>query len=169
MSRQENQRSAPAPGEGYGGRRAAEIVGITYRQLDYWARTGLIVPSLATATGSGSRRRYSYRDLLEMRAVKSLLDAGIRLELVREVFGYLRENLHEDVASVNLVISGKRSVLVQTGDEIIDLLAKGQGVLNILPLASVKAQVDAAIIELYPATASDADAGVADSVATGTA
>lgn len=158
MSRLEKHVSAPAPTDGYGGRRAAEIVGITYRQLDYWSRTDLITPSLAAATGSGSRRRYSYRDLLEMRAVKSLLDAGIRLELVREVFSYLRENLHEDVASVNLVISGKRSVLVQTGDEIVDLLAKGQGVLNILPLASVKAQVDAAIIELYPDEAPDAAA-----------
>jgi len=148
-----------APEVGYGGRQAAEIVGITYRQLDYWARTDLIVPSITAATGSGSRRRYSYRNLLEMRAVKSLLDAGIRLELVREVFSYLRENLDTDVASVNLVISGQKSVLVQTGDEIVDLLARGQGVLNILPLASVKSQVDAAIVELYPAETQTGDTG----------
>ena len=80
---------------GYSGKKAAEIVGITYRQLDYWARTDLVRPSLADANGSGTRRRYSYRDLLELKVVKSLLDAGIRLELVREVFSYLRDQLGE--------------------------------------------------------------------------
>ena len=136
--------------EGYSGKRAAEIAGITYRQLDYWARTGLVGPSLTPACGSGSRRRYSYRDLLELRAVKSLLDAGIRLELVRGVFEYLTQHLDEDVTRVNLVISGT-SVMVRTGEEeIVDLIRHGQGVLNILPLAGVKEQVDARIVELYP-------------------
>jgi DNA-binding transcriptional MerR regulator len=136
--------------QGYSGKRAAEIAGITYRQLDYWARTKLVHPSLAQAAGSGSRRLYSYRDLLELRAIKSLLDAGIRLELVREVFSYLTESLEEDVTRVNLVISGT-SVMIRTGEEeIVDLLRHGQGVLNILPLAGVKDQVDARIVELYP-------------------
>jgi DNA-binding transcriptional MerR regulator len=136
--------------EGYPGKRAAEIASITYRQLDYWARTGLVRPSLQRATGSGSRRLYSYRDLLELRAVKSLLDAGIRLELVRKVFEYLTKHLDEDVTRVNLVISGT-SVMVRTGEEeIVDLIRHGQGVLNILPLAGVKEQVDARIVELYP-------------------
>lgn len=136
--------------EGFSGKKAAEIVGITYRQLDYWARTDLVKPSLARAHGSGSRRRYAYRDLLELRAVKSLLDAGIRLGLVREVFTYLAEHLDEDVTQVNLVIRGA-SVMVRTGEEeIVDLLRHGQGVLNILPLAGVKDEVDAAIVELYP-------------------
>jgi hypothetical protein len=82
--------------------------------------------------------------------VKSLLDAGIRLELVREVFAYLTEHLDEDVTRVNLVIRGT-SVMVRAGEEeIIDLLRHGQGVLNILPLAGVKDEVDAAIVELYP-------------------
>ena len=139
-----------ASDQGYTGKRAAEIAGITYRQLDYWARTDLVRPSLARATGSGSRRRYSYRDLLELRAVKSLLDAGIRLELVREVFTYLTQHLDEDVTRVNLVISGS-SVMVRTGEEeIVDLIRHGQGVLNILPLAGVRDQVDARIVELYP-------------------
>lgn len=134
--------------DGFSGRRAAEIVGITYRQLDYWARTDLIRPSLADAKGSGSRRRYSYRDLLELKVVKNLLDAGIRLESVREAFRYLRENLGEDVSSVNLVLNGRSSVLVHTGEELVDLVRHGQGVLNILPLATVKDEVDAAILEL---------------------
>ena len=121
--------------EGYSGKRAAEIADITYRQLDYWARTDLVRPSLARASGSGSRRLYAYRDLLELRAVKSLLDAGIRLELVREVFSFLTTHLDEDVTRVNLVISGS-SVMVRTGEEeIVDLLRHGQGVLNILPLS----------------------------------
>ncbi len=136
--------------QGYSGKRTAEIVGITYRQLDYWARTDLVRPSLQSAQGSGSRRLYSYRDLLELKVIKSLLDAGIKLESVREVFNYLRDNLGEDVASVNLVISGSKSVLVRSGEEIIDLLHKGQGVLNVLPLAGVKDEVDSAIVELYP-------------------
>jgi DNA-binding transcriptional MerR regulator len=136
--------------EGFSGRRAAEVVGITYRQLDYWARTDLVRPSLADANGSGSRRRYSYRDLLELKVVKSLLDAGIRLESVRDAFRYLREHLGEDIASVNLVIRGN-AVLVRTDEEIVDVLRQGQGVLNILPLGGVKDEVDAAIVELRPA------------------
>jgi DNA-binding transcriptional MerR regulator len=138
------------PHPGFSGKQAADIVGITYRQLDYWARTDLIRPALAEAQGSGTRRRYSYTNLLELRAVKSLIDAGIKLESVREVFRYLREHLGGDIASVNLVISGKNSVLVQTDGELIDLLKRGQGVLNILPLAGVKGEVDAQIVALYP-------------------
>lgn len=139
--------------ESFSGKRTAEIVGITYRQLDYWARTDLIRPSLAMATGSGSRRLYSYQDLLELKVVKSLLDAGLKLEAVREAFGYLRSHLGEDVASANLVINGSRSVVTHSGEELVDLLQHGQGVLNILPLAGVKQQVDAAIVELRPSQA----------------
>ena len=91
---------------GYSGTQAAKIVGITYRQLDYWARTDLLRPSLAEATGSGSRRQYSYRDLLELRVIKTLLDAGIRLESVREVFTYLRQHVTSDIAVAHIVISG---------------------------------------------------------------
>lgn len=135
---------------GFSGKRTAEIVDITYRQLDYWARTDLVRPSLADASGSGSRRQYSYRDLLELKVIKSLLDSGIRLEQVRKVFAYMRNHLGEDVASANLVIDGSNSVLVNTGEELIDLLQNGQGVLNVLPLAGVKDEVDARIVSLYP-------------------
>jgi DNA-binding transcriptional MerR regulator len=139
--------------QGFSGKQAAEVVGITYRQLDYWARTDLVRPALADAQGSGSRRLYSYRNLLELKAIKTLLDAGIKLESVREVFRYLRDNLGEDVTSVNLVISGKGSVLVRSGEEIVDLLRQGQGVLNILPLAGVQDEVQAKIVELFPTQA----------------
>ncbi len=136
--------------ESFSGKRTAEIVGITYRQLDYWARTDLIRPSLAKAKGSGSRRQYSYQDLLELKVVKTLLDSGIRLESVREAFEFLRHELEEDVASANLVLNGAQSVVVRSGDELIDLLQNGQGVLNILPMAGVKEEVDAAIVEMMP-------------------
>lgn len=133
--------------QGYSGTRAAQIVGITYRQLDYWARTDLVKPSLAAANGSGSRRAYSYRDLLELRVIKSLLDAGIKLESVREVFRYLRDHVQADIASAHIVISGS-SVLLCDGDQLVDAVRSGQGVLNVLPLANVKQDLDAAIVAL---------------------
>ena len=136
--------------QGFSGRKTAEVVGISYRQLDYWARTGLVTPSLAEARGSGSRRSYSYRDLLELKVIKTLLDSGLKLESVRKVFTYMREHLGEDISSANLVISGNTSVLVRSGEELIDVLQQGQGVLNVLPLAGVKEEIDARIVELRP-------------------
>ena len=142
---------------GFSGAKAAEIVGITYRQLDYWARTDLVRPTLTDAAGSGSRRRYGYTDLLELKVIKSLLDAGIRLENVREVFSYLRDILGQEITSANLVIQGSTSVVIQSDGELIDLIHKGQGVLNILPLAGVRDEMDARIRELRPPAASSAD------------
>ena len=133
--------------EGFSGTQAAKVVGITYRQLDYWARTDLIRPSLTDASGSGSRRRYSYKDLLELRVIKTLLDAGIKLESVRDVFEYMREHVDSDIASAHLVINGN-SVMLAEGNELIDVLRKGQGVLNVLPLANVKTEIDEAVIAL---------------------
>jgi DNA-binding transcriptional MerR regulator len=132
---------------GFSGTQAAKVVGITYRQLDYWARTDLIRPSLAEATGSGSRRRYSYRDLLELRVIKTLLDAGIRLESVREVFMYLRQHVTSDIAAAHIVISGTQ-VMLCDGDQLVDVLKRGQGVLNVLPLSGVKDDVDAQLVPL---------------------
>jgi len=133
--------------DGYSGTKAAQLVGITYRQLDYWARTELIRPSLTDAAGSGSRRLYSYRDLLELKVVKSLLDAGIKLESVRDVFEFMRTHVNSDIAAAHIVISGKQ-VLFCDGDQLIDVLQQGQGVLNVLPLAGVKAEIDSNIIRL---------------------
>jgi len=133
----------------FSGTQAADIVGISYRQLDYWARTDLVRPAVNDAKGSGTRRHYSYRNLLELRMVKSLLDAGIRLESVRDVFAYLRSHVDEDITSAHLVIEGA-SVILCHGDELIDVVRRGQGVLNLLPLAQVKDQVDDKIVALYP-------------------
>ncbi len=143
---------------GFSGKRTAEIVGITYRQLDYWARTDLIRPSLRDAEGSGSRRRYSYKDLLELKVIKRLLDAGIKLESIREAFQYLRERLGEDVASAHLVIDGTTAVLVRDGEELVDVVNKyqGQGVLNLLPMDGVIAELDNAVAELFGTGGDDA-------------
>jgi len=129
---------------GFSGKQASEIVGISYRQLDYWARTDLVRPTGADAKGSGSRRVYTYRDLLELRVIKNLLDAGIRLESVRDVFAYLRAHVDTDIAAAHIVINGQSVILCQ-GDQLIDVMKRGQGVLNVLPLAGVKQDVDRAI------------------------
>jgi DNA-binding transcriptional MerR regulator len=133
--------------EGYRGPQVCSIVGITYRQLDYWARTSLLVPSISAAKGSGSQRRYAYRDLLELKVIKRLLDAGISLQAARRAVDVLRQS-GEDLASANLVLSWTQSVLARTGDEIIDLLKGGQGVLNIVPMSGVLSELEAAIHEL---------------------
>jgi DNA-binding transcriptional MerR regulator len=137
--------------EGFSGREAADIVGITYRQLDYWARTDLIRPSLADAKGSGSRRRYAYKDLIELKMIKTLLDAGQRLDRVRSAFDFLRD-LGDDLSSAQLVIAGDSVMLVREGESLIDVVNKykGQGVLNLLALNGVVEQVEAAIHELRP-------------------
>jgi len=133
----------------FSGTQAADVVGITYRRLDYWARTDLVRPSALDATGSGSRRRYTYRDLLELRIIKQLLDAGIRLESIRDVFAYLRDHIETDISAAHLVINGS-SVVLCNGEELIDVLRHGQGVLNILPMDSVRDEVDRQIILLHP-------------------
>ena len=131
---------------GFSGTKAASVVGISYRQLDYWARTDLIRPSLTDGTGSGSRRTYSYRDLLELRVIKSLLDAGIKLESVRKAFTYLREQADTDIATATLVISGN-DVLLCDGEMLIDIVRRGgQGVLNVLAIGSVKTDLDASLL-----------------------
>ncbi len=140
---------------GYSAPLTAEVVGISYRQLDYWARTELIVPSLVDASGSGSRRVYSYQDLVSLKVIKRLLDNGIKLEKVRAIFNYVRLELEEDISTANLVIDGTSAAVVRSHDELIDALQKGQGV---LPLSNIAPEVDAAIIEFRsPASGSEAD------------
>ena len=149
---------AQPDGAGFSGTRTAKIVGITYRQLDYWARTDLIRPSLSDAHGSGSRRRYSYNDLVELKTIKKLLDAGIKLEQVRKVFEYLREHVTTDIGSAHIVIDGG-SVVLCDGDQLIDVLQHGQGVLNVLSLGGVKQELQE---ELTPEEASEHTSGPAD-------
>ncbi len=136
------------PDEGFRGTQVCVLVGITYRQLDYWARTNLLRPSITDATGSGSQRRYSYRDVLELKVIKRLLDAGLKLQQARQAVECLRGDLGVDLASAQLVLIGNRSVLAHSDGDIVDLLAGGQGVFNILPLAGVVSELEAAIVEI---------------------
>jgi DNA-binding transcriptional MerR regulator len=129
---------APEPAEPFfSGPQVCAIVGITYRQLDYWARTDLVRPSLADARGSGTQRRYSYRDLVRLKVVKNLLDAGVKLQVARKAIEYLREDLGEDWATASIVLDGTNTVLARTGEDLVDLVRGGQGVLNIVPLGHV--------------------------------
>ncbi len=135
---------------GFRGPQVCSIVGISYRQLDYWARTGLLRPSIADAHGSGTQRRYSYGDLVELKVIKQLLDAGLKLQQARQAVSCLRDHLGGDLATAQLVLAGNRSVLASSNGEVIDLLAGGQGVFNVLPLSGVVDELNAAIVELSP-------------------
>jgi DNA-binding transcriptional MerR regulator len=136
---------------GYSGPQVCSIVGISYRQLDYWARTGLVRPSVADAHGSGTQRRYAYRDLVRLKVIKSLLDAGVKLQTARRAIEYLRED-DADWETASLVLDGTDSVLARDGDDLVDLVRRGQGVLNIVPLGHVVEELDARIHELAPAS-----------------
>src|ERR1700738_281534 len=114
---------------GYRGPQVCSIVGITYRQLDYWARTDLLRPSITEARGSGTQRRYSYLDLLQLKVIKQLLEAGLDLRHARKAIDCLRSS-GEDIASANLVIEKDRALL-RSGEEIVDLLRGGQVMFNI--------------------------------------
>ena len=138
----------PTPRElGFRGPQVCSIVGITYRQLDYWARTDLVRPSITDAKGSGTQRTYSFQDLVRLKVVKSLLDAGVKLQTARQAIDYLRDHLGDDWASANLVLDGTNMILVRTDDMLVDAVRKGQGVLNIVPLAHVMEELDAGVRE----------------------
>jgi DNA-binding transcriptional MerR regulator len=133
---------------GFRGPQVCALVGITYRQLDYWARTGLLRPSIADARGSGTQRRYAYTDVVELKVIKQLLDAGISLQRARRAVECLRGGLGGDLASANLVLVGTNSVLARSDGEVVDLLKGGQGVMNIVPLSGVLEELDAAILQI---------------------
>ena len=158
------------PDEGYRGPQVCSIVGTTYRQLDYWARTNLLRPSISDAKGSGTQRLYSYTDLLQLKVIKRLLDDGVSLQRARQAIECLRE-AGGDLHTANLIMNGTKSVLASSGEEIIDLLKGGQGVLNIVPLAGVVDELDAAITDLGSnrpeAAAAPVEATVRDAASSG--
>ena len=116
---------------GYRGLLACGAAGITYRQLDYWARTGLVEPSVRGAKGSGSQRLYSFRDILVLKIVKRLLDTGVSLHQIRTAVEHLRDRGVEDLAQITLMSDGASVYECTSADEVIDLLAGGQGVFGI--------------------------------------
>jgi DNA-binding transcriptional MerR regulator len=116
---------------GYRGPTACAAAGITYRQLDYWARTALVEPSVRAARGSGSQRLYSFRDILVLKVVKRLLDTGISLQQIRAAVQHLRDRGSADLAQVTLMSDGVSVYECTSTDEVVDLLQGGQGVFGI--------------------------------------
>jgi DNA-binding transcriptional MerR regulator len=123
----------PVPDEfvGYRGTTACSAAGITYRQLDYWARTSLVVPSVRSASGSGSQRLYSFKDILVLKVVKRLLDTGVSLHNIRTAVEHLRARGVEDLAELTLLSDGTTVYECTSPEEVVDLLAGGQGVFGI--------------------------------------
>jgi DNA-binding transcriptional MerR regulator len=114
--------------EGFRAPDVAKLVGISYRQLDYWARTGLCSPSVRDAGGSGTQREYSFRDVVLLKTIKNLLDTGVNLQRIRKSIDFLRGHLKEPPQGLTLLSDGNKVYAATSPDEVIDLLAKGQGV-----------------------------------------
>ena len=149
---------SPLPSDlGYRGPTACNAAGITYRQLDYWARTGLIEPTVRGASGSGSQRLYSFRDILILKVIKRLLDAGISLQQIRTAVVHLRERGTDDLTRVTLMSDGASVYECTSNDEVIDLLQGGQGVFGIA-IGGVWREIEGTLAELpFRARRPDAD------------
>jgi DNA-binding transcriptional MerR regulator len=117
--------------QGYRVPEVCRVVGISYRQLDYWARTGLVTPSVRAAGGSGTQRLYSFLDLVQLKVIKKLIDAGISLQRIRKAIQYLRQNKDRGLSGITLMSDGVGIYACESEDEIIDLVKRGQGVFAI--------------------------------------
>lgn len=155
---------APIPVDtGFRGPTACRAAGITYRQLDYWARTGLVEPTVRTATGSGTARLYSFRDILLLKIIKRLLDAGVSLQQIRTAVEHLRERGTEDLTQVTLMSDGASVYECRSADEVIDLLQGGQGVFGIA-IGGVWKEIEGSLHDL-PAERIDLEHDAADELA----
>jgi DNA-binding transcriptional MerR regulator len=149
---------SPLPSDaGYRGPTACSAAGITYRQLDYWARTGLIEPTVRGAKGSGSQRLYSFQDILLLKVIKRLLDAGISLQHIRTAVQHLRQRGTEDLTRVTLMSDGVSVYECTNNDEIIDLLQGGQGVFGIA-IGGVWNEIEGTLSELPSERTAEAEA-----------
>jgi DNA-binding transcriptional MerR regulator len=147
---------SPMPDDvGFRGPTACAAAGITYRQLDYWARTGLVSPSVRPATGSGTQRLYGFRDVLLLKVIKRLLDAGISLQQIRTAIAHLSKRGIDDLTQITLMSDGASVYMCTSPDEVIDLLAGGQGVFGIA-LGGVWREVEGSLSEL-PTERADGD------------
>lgn len=142
------------PEIGYRGATACVAAGITYRQLDYWARTELMAPSIKSAAGSGSQRLYSFRDILVLKIIKRLLDTGVSLQNIRTAVEHLRNRGVADLESMTLMSDGVSIYECSSADEIIDLLQGGQGVFGIA-INRVWNEVEGSLAQLQGESASD--------------
>jgi DNA-binding transcriptional MerR regulator len=141
---------------GYRGNEAAKAAGISYRQLDYWARTELVEPTVRGAAGSGSQRLYGFRDILVLKLVKRLLDTGISLQQIRTAVEQLRAAGIYDLAQTTLMSDGASVYLCTTNDEVIDLVSRGQGVFGIA-IGKVLREVENSLVELETFTVDTSD------------
>jgi DNA-binding transcriptional MerR regulator len=141
------QEAAPTEGFGYRGPTACAAAGITYRQLDYWARTGLVEPSVRPAHGSGSQRLYSFRDILLLKVVKRLLDTGVSLQNIRAAVSTLRERGVADLTQITLMSDGTTVYECTSPDEVVDLVQGGQGVFGIA-VGRVVREVEGSLAEM---------------------
>ncbi|MGH3098140.1 MAG: MerR family transcriptional regulator [Streptosporangiales bacterium] len=132
---------------GFRGPAACSAAGISYRQLDYWARTGLVAPTIRDARGSGSQRLYGFRDIVVLKVVKRLLDAGVSLQQIRAAVDHLRDQGVEDLSEVTLMSDGATVYECTSTDEVVDLLQGGQGVFGIA-LGRVWREVEGTLAEL---------------------
>ncbi len=132
---------------GYRGVTACNAVAISYRQLDYWARTGLVVPSVRDASGSGTQRLYSFRDMVVLKVVKRLLDAGVSLQNIRKAIEALRSRGTEDLAQITLISDGTTVYECRSPEEVVDLLQGGQGVFGIAISGAFK-EIQGSLAEL---------------------
>lgn len=132
---------------GYRGPTACAAAGITYRQLDYWARTGLVEPTVRPASGSGTQRLYSFRDVLVLKIVKRLLDTGVSLAQIRQAVQHLRDRGVEDLAGITLMSDGASVYECTSADEVVDLVQGGQGVFGIA-VGRVWREVEATLVRL---------------------
>lgn len=132
---------------GYRGPIACAAAGISYRQLDYWARTGLVEPTIRPASGSGSQRLYSFRDILVLRIVKRLIDTGVSLPNIRAAVGHLRSRGGDDLARITLMSDGATIYECRSADEVVDLVRGGQGVFGIA-IGSVWQEVEGNLADL---------------------
>jgi DNA-binding transcriptional MerR regulator len=132
---------------GYRGPTACNAAGITYRQLDYWARTGLVEPTVRSATGSGTQRLYGFRDILLLKVIKRLLDAGVSLQQIRTAVAHLRARGTDDLTRVTLMSDGASVYECTSNDEVIDLLQGGQGVFGIA-IGGVWREIEGSLAEL---------------------
>jgi DNA-binding transcriptional MerR regulator len=147
----------PAEDMGYRGPTACAAAGITYRQLDYWARTHLVEPTIRPAAGSGSQRLYSFRDILVLKVVKRLLDTGVSLQNIRTAVEHLRERGTSDLAQITLMSDGATVYECTSPDEVVDLVQGGQGVFGIA-VGRVVREVEGSLATLPGERAADGDA-----------
>ncbi|MGQ0849598.1 MAG: MerR family transcriptional regulator [Actinomycetota bacterium] len=137
--------------EGYRAPTVCRLVGISYRQLDYWARTNLIKPSVKDAHGSGSQRLYAFSDVIQLKVIKKLLDAGMSLKRIRQAVEILRQQLRSErpLADVTLLSDGQTIYAAHSADEVVDVFKRGQGVIGIA-IGPVQDELEGDLHSLYP-------------------